>query len=281
VPEYDLSPIPPPIDEPPMVLGDVPCSGCGYNLRGLPTAGICPECGRAVEFTLRGNLLRFASSEYLRQIDLGLVVILTAIVAYFVVVLAGLGIAFFGARYKKDFTLVAQGLSLVCSGMFIFGYWKYTTPDPGYTGIEKVASARTIARTTACINAACDGGSFILTLLGAATLQSIQPSGSAGTILLVVGYFGVVFLRIASWATQFFAIVFYTRWLAERVPDYDLITRTRTYLWLLPLLYTVGAIVFCIGPLIALILYATMLQSLRTRTKDILDWQLRGGQTLA
>lgn len=34
-----------------VVRDDLPCSECGYNLRNLPAAGRCPECGRPVEQT--------------------------------------------------------------------------------------------------------------------------------------------------------------------------------------------------------------------------------------
>jgi uncharacterized repeat protein (TIGR04138 family) len=32
----------------PTINGDVPCSGCGYNLRTLKADALCPECGREV-----------------------------------------------------------------------------------------------------------------------------------------------------------------------------------------------------------------------------------------
>jgi hypothetical protein len=35
-----------PLDE------DVPCAGCGYNLRGLAPTGRCPECGKAVQVSI-------------------------------------------------------------------------------------------------------------------------------------------------------------------------------------------------------------------------------------
>ncbi|MBL8763696.1 MAG: hypothetical protein JNM07_05455 [Phycisphaerae bacterium] len=34
------------------LTGDLPCVGCGYNLRGLSVVGACPECGIAVTATV-------------------------------------------------------------------------------------------------------------------------------------------------------------------------------------------------------------------------------------
>jgi hypothetical protein len=42
--------MPPPI--PRQLRGDVPCHGCGYNLRGLKSDGSCPECGASIASTL-------------------------------------------------------------------------------------------------------------------------------------------------------------------------------------------------------------------------------------
>ncbi len=34
------------------IAGDVPCAGCGYNVRGLSPLGLCPECGFAISTSL-------------------------------------------------------------------------------------------------------------------------------------------------------------------------------------------------------------------------------------
>ena len=57
---------------------DLHCIDCGYNLRGLPTDGACPECGTSIERSMRGDALRFANVEWLKKVRLGLAVIVSA-----------------------------------------------------------------------------------------------------------------------------------------------------------------------------------------------------------
>lgn len=46
------------------IRDDVPCAACGYNLRGLPPVGKCPECGDSIRASLR---LRWMSDPVNRQ----------------------------------------------------------------------------------------------------------------------------------------------------------------------------------------------------------------------
>ncbi|HMN40480.1 MAG TPA: hypothetical protein PKE29_06505 [Phycisphaerales bacterium] len=272
MPEYDLAAVPAHPDHGPTVVGDLPCTGCGYNLHGIPIARVCPECGRAVELSLQGELLRFSSPAYLKSIDRGLCVILTAIFIYVLIFIVSIGVHFVGSIGQAGITLLTGGLMVLCDLAFIYGYWTFTQPDPGYTGRERPGSARTIARFAACATAAANLAAFLLRVLA-----SVAPSG-ADFSLAAAGVFS--FCAWAAWITLFFAIVLYTQHLARRIPDRALLGQTRTFIWVVPLVFVVGIPLFCAGPVAALILYATMLQSLRTRTKEIIDWQQRAGRAV-
>ena len=49
----------PELDDDDRLHSDVSCRSCDYNLRGLPVAGRCPECGDAVRRSLRVPKGRF------------------------------------------------------------------------------------------------------------------------------------------------------------------------------------------------------------------------------
>ncbi len=63
--------------------GDAPtvlsCVECGYDLRGLPAEGRCPECGTPVETSRRRPLLRHADPHYVRTLALAAAVCLLAL----------------------------------------------------------------------------------------------------------------------------------------------------------------------------------------------------------
>ena len=43
-----------------LVVADVPCRKCSYNLRGMNVASRCPECGAPVGVSVHGSLLRYS-----------------------------------------------------------------------------------------------------------------------------------------------------------------------------------------------------------------------------
>jgi len=56
----------------PFVEHDLPCLACGYNLRGLALAGLCPECAAPVTRSRAGNLLKNREPGWVGRVALGL-----------------------------------------------------------------------------------------------------------------------------------------------------------------------------------------------------------------
>ena len=55
---------------------ELACGQCGYDLRGLPSTGDCPECGTPIRQTLAGEALEWASRPWQRRVRLGCLLVL-------------------------------------------------------------------------------------------------------------------------------------------------------------------------------------------------------------
>lgn len=74
------------------VEGDRPCRRCGYNLRGLPILGKCPECGTRIRAGRSGviDTLVAAPRRYLRRLAWGFTLLALAAIA--LMLLSGLNV---------------------------------------------------------------------------------------------------------------------------------------------------------------------------------------------
>lgn len=115
---------------------DHPCVGCGYNLRTLPHAGICPECGRPVSDSTRKGVL-VAPREVLLTIRMGAKVL--AVLP--LLAIGGMGLTVFLFALSKIFLRSSFHLhgpfwgilvaAMLVHGFVIFGSHQVGTPVPG------------------------------------------------------------------------------------------------------------------------------------------------------
>ncbi|MCC6968647.1 MAG: hypothetical protein IT434_00340 [Phycisphaerales bacterium] len=241
---------------------DVSCVRCSYNLRGLPASGNCPECGEPIANSIKGFMLQDASAEYRGKLTLGLSLVLNGILLLVVVMIGSVFLGFVAgsAAWPK---LIASGVGFLVGCMMLLGYWNYTEPDPGYVIFEQPSSARNIVRIAVAVGAAVSLAQFVLGFFVADL-----AGGSVVSAVEIVVLWLIPVASFVIWVVQFLGVMNYTAWVGGRVPDDFIVRRARTYRWLLPVIYVVGAIVI-IGPLIALVMYWNLLDRLRKHLRSI------------
>jgi len=267
--------VPPPIQ---LVEHDAACTRCGYNLRGLQVVGKCPECAWSIEASLRGGLLRFAGPEYLSSLALGAKIVIILNIANAVLGLVAVGIVATVALLSGSIQTTpgapapampslglieasATGLGVLATSVSLIGYWLLTTPDPALSLSEQPRAARRVVRAAVAAVAIIQAvGMMVAFMTPRLATGAPGPVNPGPAILIASG--GLDILESVAGAVQFFAMMLYARWLAQRVPDSVMVERTKTYMWLLPLLYTVGSCLV-VGPLVAWVLYLLLVWNLR------------------
>lgn len=216
-----------------VVVADVPCVGCGYNLRGLSKGAACPECGRDIARSLRSSRLVLADPAWLRCLLWGTNWILLGF-AFGLVMLVLLGIV---QSTLADADPLWQGLAVWGFAMppglvILWGCWRLTAPEPGRRWGWRLDFARPMARYGAVTVAAM----AVLVL----PLSFIHVG-------LVIAAMGVAGLAVTAAG---FAALWYGRSLAWRIPDRLLAVQAVG----LTVLYGFLAVAAIAGPLIGVLL---------------------------
>ena len=258
---YELEPAAPsaPPTRPAAVAESVNCVRCGYDLRGLPVSGRCPECGTIVERSLLGDKLLYSSPEYLATLQRGLSFILNAILVMVINVVLGI------VAGAMSMTALMQATSLIGIGVslaLVVGWWLFSEEDPAFVGTDNGSTARRVIRVVVAIELATTIVSAVLQFLPAAAATSASAPLALLAVLVGLG-------SLAVWAVKFFAAMLYLRWLSPRIPSEFVDRRAGLLMWLCPVLVTVGAILLMLGPLVALVLYWNLLNRVRGEIRAI------------
>ncbi|MEK6700920.1 MAG: hypothetical protein AABZ53_01545 [Planctomycetota bacterium] len=260
------------------------CIRCGYDLMGLKPAGVCPECGTPVERSMRGDLLEYCGEEYLASLHWGLFWTQTSLLLLLIFkvpllvleVWVGMGVS--TGLPAGMFEPIARGIELGPTLLFVLGWWRLSTPDPGQLSSNKGEGARRHIRlalaVTVCtaliqfVTAFMHLPSPIALLEPHGLTPGAQPSDVVDQSLALLSAM-LWLLAFVAWAVTFFAAMAYVHWIARRVPNAKARTRASLLIWLCPVLYIFGRLCVGLGPLIALVLYYNLLDWLRIDLKNI------------
>lgn len=249
-----------------------PCFRCSYDLRGLPMNGKCPECGTPVIESMRGNLLHFADKDYVNRLHSGVSLVLNAILGMVLLTVANFAatpaLAAIASGWLQTVTLLISFAFFGVAILSCIGYYRFTTPDPGFTGTDHPDTSRRVIRAVVGVQIGISAVQFIAGLIPAALQAGVLSfDGLAGLIIAIS--IAVAIGSLLAFVVQFIAVMNYLAWLAKRIPDANIESRSLRYRWLLPVIYVLGMLIL-IGPLIALVMYWNLLDRFRKHTRSIL-----------
>ena len=132
----DRPPTSPP--SPPVAIDeDILCLSCGYNLRGLSSAGKCPECGTIINASLRGDLLKNSDPAWVRRISRGASLaylgIMVIIVGFILTVISTIGLSLLPGSQAVQAGIMAVWVFVWLVGGFgsaLVGAWLMTGANP-------------------------------------------------------------------------------------------------------------------------------------------------------
>lgn len=191
-----------------VILHDLPCRTCGYNLRGLAEGGRCPECDTPIDRSTRGDLLRHCDPRWVRTLARGMRIINHSVILG---LLAIIGLAIFAPSLRLPW--IAPASVLLVGAVMAVGVWLATEREPAAADIERMFSSRRALRVL---------------VVGAIVLQA------AGGMLVTVSRTGALATKLAAAVIiigGLYAAFRYAVQLARRIPDPLLAAQTRGVMW--------------------------------------------------
>ena len=189
---------------PDAIVGERHCRQCGYNLRGLPASGRCPECGTPIAASqtaatagrhrraIAPDELLAANTNWLKKLVLGARLAFWSIVAAFFV---GIVLAIVGTPPIVN-TTVNSLITLTMAG----GFWLLTEPEGT---AETIANKRRIAlRVLAVAGAGATLIDFGLTL----TLAN-RTTPPPTVFLIISGILGFAWIWVFPVSAAYFSVL--------------------------------------------------------------------------
>ena len=217
------------------------CVGCGYDLRGLESQGVCPECATPIERSVAGNLLAYADPEWVarvakgqRHVSLGInLTLFGLLVGILLMLAAGLAMAFLDfdlGVFETVILFILRGVMLTGLIVASIGGFLVTTPDPREREREQLVSTRICAR------------SGMVAAIGLVVLGEVFDSVPMMTADLISSV--LTFLGFIAFTVGLVSILTWLAILAVRIPDEGLAKSARDVArfmrWALPVVLVFG-----------------------------------------
>jgi hypothetical protein len=274
-----------------VVLDDRPCLTCGYNVRSLPTAGKCPECGAPVANSLRGVLLRYSAPDYVARLRRGILLVEVAIgleILFKIVmvivkaswgfktgmVAAARGLPQMGTMYAPvSMNLTLERVSLLTTaalqGLSLVGWWMFTTPDEALAERDPGYHWRRLLRWFLALSAFTTLTNLVLTFVPRIMTEINAATSGWFALPKVTARLALSGLSNIAFLVGFISTMMYMLQLARRIPDARLKKRADLYCWLLPVIFIAGFPICGLGPLAAFVLYVILIDEWRRRLNKL------------
>jgi hypothetical protein len=216
----------------PLVADLLVCLECGYSLRGFRLEARCPECGRSIADSIRGNRLDHCLPRYVRLLQVGAILVELAVAATTISLAAAIFLKWVPLGVRD----VSDSLVVVASVLWLPGWWLLTRLNKDFAGPNRARWSRFVMRSSAIIATA---GTFLMAVNVIGTFWSNALPRWASVWLAPEP------IWLAGSVAGYFASLVYLRWMAPRFPDAILAKRAARLLWLGPLI----SIAFVVGGL--------------------------------
>ncbi|MEM9083123.1 MAG: hypothetical protein AAGB34_05955 [Planctomycetota bacterium] len=205
------------------------CYVCLYNLAGVPSTGLCPECGTPVEDSEPERQLVNATSGFVSSLLNGTKLIKAYVLVSILIVIIAVVIAFTlsaSGQYNPQnpptgFTILTNLSTLLAYAFFYGGWWFFSSREVETDENEPVS--RMVVRVAVMVGAI-------------ATVLSIPSALLPNVVLLTLLSIPIGLAAFGAFLTVFFAGFLYAKSIAQRLPNPKLAARAITLMWLIPTL---------------------------------------------